>query len=209
MKCFDEEDSAEKNAYITQLKKDGWLPLSLDDIKKTGVNEIGIVTAYPFKHRKGYMTLDKIEELARDKGIKWEREDHFTNPFSALDDYQSFIDDLNDGDHDVNALRHQAFGLMDRLESIGAIAVIEDLFTEVKFTPDPRRFNKTAKELWRYYKHHLNECVRLVLHGHIMLPGDQFNMDDMTTSLEEMKPLHNLISDEAYRQRLESSTNNS
>jgi len=209
MERFSAGDTAAKNAYITQLKKEGWLPLSLDDVKKTNVNEIGVVTAYPFKHRKGYMTIEKIEEIARERNHVWESADHFTNPFSALEDYQSFINGLDGSEHDVKALRHQAFGLMDRLENIGAISVIEDFFTEVKFCPDPRRFNKTSKELWLYYKHHLNDCGRLVLHGHIMQPDDQFNIDGLMMSLVEMKAIMSLISDEAHRQWLESGTKNS
>lgn len=209
MERFDADESGEKNYYITKLKKDGWLPLSIEDIKKIRANEIGLVTVYPFKYRKGYMTLDKIEELARDKDIKWERKDHFTNPFSALKDYTDFVYALPDDEDDRKFFKRQLAAFTDKLRDIGAIETIEDFITVCGLVPDPRRFNKTVKELWRYYKQHLNECGRMILSAHLLLPDDIFNLDDLMTNLEEINPLRSLISNEAYEQWLMRNTNNS
>jgi hypothetical protein len=205
MRSFGSEDDAAKNTFIALLKKEGWIPLGLEDIKKTKVNEIGIITAYPFKYRKGYMTIEKIESLARDKSIKWARNDHYTNPFSALGDYTDVVYSLKDGDtKEIESLKRQLSAFADRLQDIGANEIIENFFTQTVFVPDPRRFNKTVKELWRYYRHHLNECGRLIMHDHIAVSDGQLNVDDVISNLKDTKLLQVLISDEAYEKWLKS-----
>jgi hypothetical protein len=157
------------------------------------VNEIGVVMAYPFKHKKGFMTIDKIEAYAANNGIKWKSRDHFTNPFSALKDYTNVVYYLDDDSCEINSLKQSIGTYADRIQDIGAIEVIENFFTKTGFVPDPRRFNKTVKELWHYYRHHLNECARLVLHEHII--RSQFNIDEMMNKLTKIKSLQGLISD--------------
>jgi len=194
MKHFDAEETTDKNAYIAMLKKGGWLPLSLEDIGKTAVNEIGIVMAYPFKYKKGFVTIEKIEAYAADNGIKWKSRDHFTNPFSALKDYENTEYYLEDnGSFDIKSHERSIRSNMVKIQNIGAIEVIENFFTKSGFFPDPRRFNKTNKELRLYYRHHLNECARLLLHRHIMRPGGWFNIDDVANNLTKIKSLQELI----------------
>ena len=41
---FNPSQTSAKNTFIRRLKKEGWMPLSLEDIRKTSVNECGLIT---------------------------------------------------------------------------------------------------------------------------------------------------------------------
>ena len=139
----------------------------------------------------------------------WRYADHFTNPFSALKDYQCFINALKDGPEDTVMLSRQVFGLRNRLESIGAIEIIEDFFTTVNFIPDPRRFNKTAKELWRYYREHLKDSGQILSNRYFNFPSEKFVIENLIQNLQDLKFLSDLVSDVEYEQWLERSAKKS
>jgi len=199
MERFGSFDLKKMNSYINRLNKEGWLPLSMEDIKQISINELGIITAYPFKHRKGYMKIEKIEAIARKTGFVWKRADHDTNPFSVILDYSDLINELTaNKDYDVKSLIMLVNNFSSRLNSIGAIDVLENFFTEIGFVPDPRRFNKTAKELWTYYRRHLIDCCRLVCMGYLNANVEDFTVIPLIAKLQEMESLQQLITKEVY-----------
>jgi len=203
MGCFKTSDSKAINKYIKELSQDGWLPLSREDIDKTHINACGVVTAYPFKYRKGYISIEKIEAVAWEMNYEWKRADHDTNPFSALKDYSDFVDQLpEDAKYNTAMLGNSIKSFSDRLSNIGAIEQIENFFTEIIYIPDPRRFNRTIKELWKYYRSHIKDCCRLVWDDIYGDDDENFDIGALIDKHHEIKILQQYISDEAYEQRL-------
>lgn len=203
MKCFNPSDKKEKNKYVAGLIKDGWCPLSKEDIDKTHVNSSGVITAYPFKYRKGYISIEKIEVLARKMGYKWECTDHDTNPYSVIKDYTNFTEILSqDTKHNIASLTRTINTFANRLDNIGAIMQIENFFTEMHYIPDPRRFNKSTKELWTYYRSHIKDCCRLVWDDIYGKADESFDIGALIDKLKVMQSLQQSVSESAYEEWL-------
>lgn len=202
MERFGPSEKEDKNKYIAGLIKEGWCPLSHEDIDKTRVNLCGFVTAYPFKYRKGYISIEKIETLARELKHKWKCADHDTNPFSALKDYGDFVDGLPKGSkHDAATLKKAINAFAERLSNIGAIELIENLFTELHYLPDPRRFNRTTKELWKHYRSHIKDCCRMVWDDIYSDADENFDLEVLVGNFNTIKSLQQSVSHTAYEVR--------